>query len=49
MKVYHRVMSVGTRGFIERVTALYSSDPGYVSSIPFWKLEGLLLRSGTHD
>ncbi|MGE5579286.1 MAG: N-acetyltransferase family protein [Bacillota bacterium] len=40
-------MDVNNRDFIEQVRVMYEADPGYVSSIPFWKLEGMLARSRT--
>jgi GNAT superfamily N-acetyltransferase len=47
--VYHVGMDVNSRDFIERVRALYEDNPGYISSIPFWKLEEMLARSRTHE
>ena len=40
-------MMLDTKDFIERVRALYAANPGYISSIPSWKLEGFLLQSRT--
>ncbi len=42
-------MTVDSSDFVERVRALYAADPGYISSIPFWKLEGFLLQSRTYE